>query len=365
MSGVRQVLFVTRKFPPSVGGMENLAADLWSVISERRPESRLIAFGGSPRGSALWLPVGAARTAWSLLRHRPDAVVVGDGLMAIALRPVLWLRRTRRIAVVHGLDLTWRVPGYPRVIRWALRGWHRVAANSASTAELAAGVLGSADRVRLLPLGVRLPERERPRPQARAEIGARWDVRPDELVALTLGRLVERKGAAWFAEHVVPRVPGLRYLVAGSGPEESAIRAAAERAGVTDRVLLTGAVSDDDRELLMAGCDLFVQPNVAVAGDTEGFGLVVVEAAVRGAVVLAAGIEGLRDAVVDGSTGTLLPSADAQAWVDVIEGLRSPAARQELGDRNARAARERYGLARMGDRLDEILDEAAAPRSRR
>jgi phosphatidylinositol alpha-1,6-mannosyltransferase len=121
---------------------------------------------------------------------------------------------------------------------------------------------------------------------------------------------------------VLPQLPPhAHYLVAGVGAEEEPLRAAAQRLGLSDRVHLLGRVDDQAREQLLHGADLFVQPNVAVPGDMEGFGLVVVEAALRGLPVVAADLEGIKDAVVPDVTGLLLPSGDAAAWVETVTRL--------------------------------------------
>jgi phosphatidylinositol alpha-1,6-mannosyltransferase len=59
-------------------------------------------------------------------------------------------------------------------------------------------------------------------------------------------------------------------------------------------------------------------PNVQVPDDMEGFGLVAVEAASCGALVVASDLEGISDAVVDGMTGYLLPAGDASAYATVV-----------------------------------------------
>ncbi|HHU26333.1 MAG TPA: glycosyltransferase family 4 protein, partial [Bacteroidales bacterium] len=69
--------------------------------------------------------------------------------------------------------------------------------------------------------------------------------------------------------------------------------------------------------------DLFVMPNIHVEGDEEGFGLVALEASIRGTYVLASNMEGITEAVIDGKNGSLMPSEDAEAWANKIEKLLS------------------------------------------
>ncbi|MEV7972706.1 glycosyltransferase family 4 protein [Cellulomonas sp. NPDC089187] len=350
-------LFITRKFPPSVGGMETLAADVWATLEADGEvgTDRLIAYGGTNRWMPLWLPGATARLLWLVLTGRVRHVLVGDVLLYLLLRPVLALTRVSHAVMAMGKDVVWTPKPYQHWVRAVLPKAPQVLAISSATADTvrAAGV--AAERVHVVRLGVRVPEL-RDRAQARSELRERFAVPADALTCLTLGRLVRRKGVPWFVDRVLAELPAVVYLVAGSGPESDAIAAAAERHGVADRVRLLGSVSDDDRELLMAGADVFIQPNVRVAGDMEGFGLVAVEAAMRGSLVVAADLEGLRDAVVDGETGLLVPSAQVESWRAVIADLRSdPDRTEDLARSFAQRTRELYSRERMGAALRAVL----------
>jgi glycosyltransferase involved in cell wall biosynthesis len=122
-------------------------------------------------------------------------------------------------------------------------------------------------------------------------------------------------------------------------------------------VHLLGRVDDDERELLFRGVDLFVQPNVPVRGNMEGFGLAPVEAALRGTPVVAARLEGIPEAVVDGETGVLVAPADADAWVSTVTSLLADgAALARRGREFQRRAAELHGPARMKAHLAEAID---------
>ena len=130
---------------------------------------------------------------------------------------------------------------------------------------------------------------------------------------------------------------------------------------------LLGRVSREDRELLLRGADLFVQPNIHVYGDMEGFGLVNVEAAVRDLPVLAADIEGIPDAVVDGETGWLVTSQDAPRWRLRLDRLleRPRRAARAGRRRSGPTARDLYSPERFRDALQELLAQVADGRADR
>ncbi|HEX5494853.1 MAG TPA: glycosyltransferase family 4 protein [Mycobacteriales bacterium] len=359
-----QPLFVTRKFPPSVGGMETLAAGVWRALNGAAPGARLVAHGGSNRQLPRWLPAAVARVVWLVARRRCDVVLTGDALMYAVLYPILRIARVRSATMVMGLDLTYQNRAYRAVVHRALRRAPCVIAISAATAEVAGSFGVRPDRVRVVRLGVAAPPvTAEDRVSAAEDLRRRYGLPDDAVVLLTLGRLVRRKGGAWFARHVLAGLPdGVHYLVAGDGPEREPIAAAAAAAGVDQRVHLLGRVDDDTRERLLCGADIFVQPNIRVPGDMEGFGLVTIEAAMRGTVTVASGIEGICDAVRDGQTGILLPAEDPDAWIARLRELvADPPSRRDTGARFGARTRELYGERAMGARLVAELDGLNEP----
>jgi len=358
---VATTVFITRKFPPAVGGMETLANDVWSALRTRAGDSVLAAYGGPVPGTLRWW--FRSRRTFARLMRDPDVevVIAGDVVMFVLLRRMARRAGVHLISMAMGKDIVWSNPLYQRVIRRQLRGAEGVIAISRATASaaIAAGVDGQ--RVRALTLGVELPP-ERARSEATRALRARWDIAEGQAVLVTLGRLVRRKGVAWFIREVMDELPeNVVLLVAGEGSDRRSIEDAVSSSHSRHRIRLLGAVSDEDRELLMAGADLFIQPNIPVQGDMEGFGLVTVEAAVRGTMVIAADLEGRADAVEDERTGFLVPPGDVRAWVSMIKLQLSGHQAREARAREFQArARKLYSREAMGARLDAMIRELLA-----
>jgi phosphatidylinositol alpha-1,6-mannosyltransferase len=77
-------------------------------------------------------------------------------------------------------------------------------------------------------------------------------------------------------------------------------------------------------------------PNIVVPNDVEGFGLVSLEAAVRATVVVAADLQGIPEAVHDGSNGFLVRPGDAEAYAAKIAEILA------LADAERRAIGEQF-----------------------
>lgn len=320
-AGPAGVIFVTRKFPPSVGGMQTLSAGVWRSLQAGTTGSTLIAHRGPNLALLWWFPMALARLVFRLARRRDGAVLAGDALTWALVEPVVRAFRVPAATMVMGLDMTYPGRLYGAFVRPALRRAPHVIAISEASAHKAREVGVDPDKVAVVRLGVAIPAATG-RDEARLALLRRLELRGDARLVVTLGRLVRRKGVRWFVEKVLPGLTeDVHYVVAGDGPEGAAITEAAKALHVADRVHLLGQVDEEVREQVLAGADIFVQPNIPVPGDMEGFGLVTVEAALRGTPVVAADLEGIRDAVVDDVTGFLLPPADETAWIARLSAL--------------------------------------------
>jgi phosphatidylinositol alpha-1,6-mannosyltransferase len=351
-------LFVTRKYPPSVGGMQTLAASVWKALERGAPGARLVAHGGSNRMMPAWLLHALPRVAAAVGRKKVDSALTGDALMYALCRPIFVAGQIPNATMIHGADVTHPNPVYRTVVHPALRRAPLIVANSQATAEAAISVGVRRERVSVVRLGVVAPPDSPPsRQEAADSLRRRLHIGEDRVLLVTLGRLVRRKGVVWFVSNVLTRLPAnVTYLVAGDGPLAVELQRTVAECGLGERVHVMGAVDDADRERLLRGADIFVQPNIRVPGDMEGFGLVLIEAAMRGTTTIASGIEGILDAVVDGQTGFLVPAGDADAWTERLTSLVSrPSALPGIGARFEQVARALYSEEHMSQELLRLL----------
>ncbi len=140
-----------------------------------------------------------------------------------------------------------------------------------------------AHKVSCVPLGITDDLYDVDRASARQRVGTEAGVEEPCRIVLSTGRLVKRKGVNWFVEAVLPGLvrddERIVLVVSGDGPERSEIEATVDRLDLRDHVRLLGRTSDDVLRDLYNGSDVFVMPNIRVPGDMEGFGRVLLEAA--------------------------------------------------------------------------------------
>lgn len=141
-------------------------------------------------------------------------------------------------------------------------------------------------------------------------------------VILSVGRIVPRKGfdaVIRALPSVIARVPDAHYLIVGSGHFRVTLEALVAELGLADHVTFAGLVADEDLADYYRLCDLFVMPNREMPdGDTEGFGLVFLEANACGKPVIGGIAGGAVEAVRNGENGLLV---DGWSVVDIADAI--------------------------------------------
>jgi phosphatidylinositol alpha-mannosyltransferase len=108
--------------------------------------------------------------------------------------------------------------------------------------------------------------------------------------------------------------PGLRLLIAGPGDLDARVPVPA---GVRDRVIMLGQVSQQDKESFYHSVDVFCAPNTG----GESFGIVLIEAMAAGAPIVASDLDAFRLVLRGGRAGELFPTGDPQALADAAARL--------------------------------------------
>jgi phosphatidylinositol alpha-1,6-mannosyltransferase len=332
MANNTQIVLVARTFPPQVGGMQTYMYQLYSQMKRESPTYKIV-LGGSQRNLIWWYPLSFIRAFYRCLVSPITHLHVGDGVMApvgivVASFSRLFGKKIRTSISVHGLDLTWKCFIYQRMVRFFVPRYWRVICNSSATLDVALKVGVPRERCRVILLGAEeikdQPTLTRKEARQQLEKELQVDLEGRKLL-LTVGRLVKRKGVAWFIENGIPHLSEqYLYLIAGDGPERRTVehKIAALREADKRKVRYLGRVSHELKQNLYRGSDIFLMPNQVVPGDMEGFGLVAVEAGLQGLPVVASRLEGIRDAVVEGETGFFVDHRDASAFEPAFEKCR-------------------------------------------
>ena len=180
----------------------------------------------------------------------------------------------------------------------------------------------------------------------------------DRPTLLFLGRLKKYKRVDLVIDaiaHLAESGRDVELLVGGSGDQLGALRRHASRRGVSDRVRFLGFVTDVHKVELLRTVWVHV-----LTSPKEGWGIANLEAAACGTPTVASDSPGLRESVIHGETGLLVPHGDVAALGDALAFLIDDAGRRREMGRNARAFAERFSWDASARAFEALLFRVAA-----
>lgn len=276
--------------------------------------------------------------------HGVNVVCIGD------LESLGWLARPCKrlgcmvLIYVHGEELT--INAFSARADRAKRRHLVLAGAVASVSSFTRSVLINEyqvkpENIHLIPNGVDLAMFT-PRPRNTGLL-ARYDA-ADKRVIFGIGRHILRKGFDRVIEAmpaILQQVPNAVFLCGGSGPETPRFRALAAKCGVTGAVRFIGHIADAELADHYASADVFAMPNRTMPdGNTEGFGLVFLEANACGTPVVAGVAGGAPDAVKHGVNGLAVDGENADEVAQaILRILTGPALADQLKRQGLETAR--------------------------
>jgi phosphatidyl-myo-inositol dimannoside synthase len=272
----------------------------------------------------LAIRVSTLLAIWRILRSEDIAVLcigelVAGGWLAGACRRLFGVMT---LIYVHGEEISTRTDydqgGARR--RRALEAADGIVAVSRFTRDRLIGTFGvPPSKIKLISNGV---DMARFHPTTRPSgLAGRYGLR-GQPVLLTVGRLSARKGMDRVIEslsRVRQQIADIRYLIVGEGPYRPTLEALVAHHGLGPQVIFAGSVPDDELVGHYALGDVFIVADREMPdGETEGFGLVFLEANACGLPVIAGKAGGSVDAVTDQVNGLVIDGQDTAAIAQAV-----------------------------------------------
>ncbi len=291
--------------------------------------------------------------AWRLARRRRYDVVHVHWAMPHALFG--WAARAatgaRIVTTFYGVELRWTKTALGP-LKWLLiraaRTSDPAVAISRHTAEEVRQLAGV--RTEVIPYGIGLPG------GAGAEATRATAAGP--FTVLFVGRLVERKGVDVLLDAAARLVPrhDIRVVIVGDGPERGRLEALVVERGLGRAAQFRGRISAEELERAYASAGACILPAVVDRrGDTEGLGVVLLEAMSYGVPVIGSDIGGITDIITDGVTGILVPAGNPAALASAVERLaQDPGLARRLGEAGYRRVREQFTWEAIAERWDGV-----------
>ena len=318
MNKRKKVLCITRKYPPQVGGMENFCYHVFNGFDERIIDKKIIALGKHQINLIWFFPYVLFYVMINIRKY--DVLLIGDSVLCfLGNIAKLCSRKTKRKIIIYGLDFLFDNSVYQLYLKmWLKHSADEYVCISKGTRDAleAKGILCTS----VITPGIEVTANQHISEEASARFKSRYGINDNDLIIITVGRLVKRKGVEWFIRNVMSRLNDypVHYLVIGDGNEKENIDAAIGSCQLNN-VHLLGRISEEELLECYSVADVFVMPNIHVENDMEGFGIVAVEASAAGLIVLASGIEGISDAVIDEKNGYLLESENVEMYEQKIK----------------------------------------------
>ncbi|MEP7162638.1 MAG: glycosyltransferase family 4 protein [Candidatus Moraniibacteriota bacterium] len=366
-----KILFISRAYPPVIGGIENQNHAL-SVWLGKNAEVKTLANTRGKNFLPFFVPWATLRALFLLRRY--DVLLLGDGVLAPLGCFVSWFFPKKAIvSVIHGLDLTFAEKKsllsrlYKAINLPALRSLDGIICVSQETRNVALSIGIQPERAFVIPNGVD-PGYLRISATRNDLSHLLGEETQEKKVVVRIGRFVKHKGVEWFIRNVVPTLPENVLFVAAGGvasgkaPGDKNIFPACEKTvqelHLEKKVRLLKNVPWKDIQILLNTGDLAVAPNIRVPGSMEGFGISVIEAAICGLPIVVSRLEGLQEAVVDGENGFFVEPEDQQGYAKkIIELLNDDSARKAFGQKAALYTEEHFAWSVISLRYIELLED--------
>lgn len=289
-----------------------------------------------------------ARDRGVALVHENTSVVLSGGALA---------RRAGAAHTVHVREIYASAGGRVAQALWPLMRRRLLAADGlACISQAVAAQFGGSSKAHVIRDGLgRVP-----RPTGRAEARAALGLSPDTFTVALVGRVSDWKGQDVLAHALAdPALAdiGAVGVVAGDSvagtDHEQRLNALVTELGVSHRLRRLGFVEDVDE--VLAAADALAVPSKR----PEPLGLVALEAAAAGLPVVASAHGGITEAVVDGTTGTLIAPDDPHALAAALRALAEDSDRRaEMGRRGRELVAKRFDADRMVRQLEQLWEAA-------
>lgn len=355
-----RTLFITRKYPPSKGGMEKISYGIINNFPDF-DMSHVISWGGSQKGLVFFVPWAFLKAFFILFFKKIDIIHLGDCALAFMGSSLKSIFGIPIIVTAHGLDLTYKNRVYQWMLSKSMKNFDKMICVSSATRNIAINKGIDPKKCVVIPNGVDSSEWCLPNERKELKVLIQKELKLDiknKFIILYVGRLVKRKGIQWFVENVFGGLDtDYVLLIVGTGKEDRSIKKSITLLGFKERIFMLGRVPDSLLKLLYNSADVLIMPNIPVKGDMEGFGIVAIEASSCGLPVVASDIEGIKDAVQEGKNGFVVTPCDAKGFIEKIKKIRNAKNADSLRSKYMNFTREHYDLKNISKEYYSLFKE--------
>lgn len=290
------------------------------------------------------------------LKHKYDLIVVHWPFPHSIFGMVgSWISRTPFISMCHGAELALarKSKGIAKVLKFLLKAGKTVTCNSSHTRNEVIKLSGC--DAKIIPYGTTLT------PSSDKNYTPPFSKHNAPIQLLTVGRLIERKGLGYLLEAIslLLKKTDVHLTVIGKGMKMEQWKQQSIELGIEKNVNFSGFVSSQVLEQHYNTCDVYVHPSIHDRnGDTEGLGVVLVEALSARRPVVASRVGGIVDVIIDGETGLLVEEKNPEAIAEAVLSLVNNKTKAlNLAENGLKHARNYFDWNRITDEMEKCYQK--------
>jgi len=244
-----------------------------------------------------------------------------------------------------------------RCSNYALKRAITCTVNSKPTGQAVRNIRSDA-RIQVVPMGVDTrrfhPEKSKPK--------IKEDLNIQDLFLLAVGRFAEKKGFKYLIQampEILNKRPLVKLVIIGFGPQEEELKKVVRQLSLENNVLFVGSKEGEELAEYFATADIFIGPSIVTdSGDTEGQGVVFLEAMASGTAVIASDVGGVKDIVRNRETGLLIPQKNPEAIAEkTLLLMNDQELRNQLALNGRNLAKSEYSWETIAERFLETYKQ--------
>ncbi len=255
------------------------------------------------------------------------------------------------ICSIHGTDvtITRTYPILSKLIRSVARRCKVITVNSSYTLKILTSCGKNIPTPTIIPMGV-----EQSLPIDHNENRDKENLQRKPII-LFVGRLIKLKGVHVLIKamkRIIIRYPDTSLVIIGDGVYMNSLHDLVSHLHLESLITFTGRISNQEVMTWYQKASIFVLPSISVDGQTEGLGVVLLEAMAYGVPVIGSNIGGIPDIIKDGENGVLVTPDDPDELSDkIIHLLDDPQLQERISLAGLNTVRQKFNWETIGQKF--------------
>ncbi len=285
--------------------------------------------------------------------------IIPQGFLAVLYKKIFRKKNLKIICTVHGGDI-FSLRGWlmTKIKKWTLDNTNEITVVSEEVKEELKRTKIKSKHIQIMPMGV--DEKVFNPDKYDENIKKRYNITSSFL--LFVGRLVEKKGIKYAISAmpaVLKKYPNAKFIIIGEGPLKNNLKKQVEKLNLENNIIFAGGVSNWKLPKYYATADLFLGPSmIAKNGDSEGFGLIFVEALLCKCCVIASDLKAISDIIKNEKTGIQVDVKNTELFADkIIELIDDENKRNKLTENGYEFVKERFTWDISAEKYYKLIDK--------